>query len=646
MGDRCFQGACLAIVLAALGNQGFGQLFPAERPVDGRIEDLSREITANPADAELLVRRAKLYGEAEQWDAMVRDLDRALEINPRNVTALATRAWAQAILGQADKAFADLDAALALEPDRADVYGLRGNMLLNAGRLEEAVEALTKSVAIAPVAQAYFDRAFCYQSLGKFRAAVADYTEAQRLDPRLVSAVCERGHAHQQLGEFTQALDDLEHCRRSNPDDVQVKLSLAWLLATSPDDDVRSGRRALLLAGEVCDPITCEAVEPLNALAAAYAELGEFAKAESLQERAAALSHFAPEFREACLRRLETIRRREPIREARTPLLIQPRVEQKLPRAVTLDEALAAPADVLALAYLKTQNLLLLCQPAKQGATIHGWLDGQPILVTSGNAAAVEKGLEERQAIYREAIGKRGCRKLAAGYSSACKGGCLDWGVNQEPVLVEQADCDLFLTQGDTRHKAVIVESAIGLVHDANTDITVTGEVTDAGIVFQTPQEGGVTGMAEQRCSWSLRPADVKGPDWAKAFVGRALAHRSYGDYAAMVTDLDRSLELNPTAKVAGLKAYVLATCADERVRDGKRAVAAAELARSLAKGEVDTELVISLAVAHAEAGDFAKAIEYQKQLIELVPDEEKPQQRAHLRMFEARKPFHEQPRF
>jgi tetratricopeptide (TPR) repeat protein len=130
------------------------------------------------------------------------------------------------------------------------------------------------------------------------------------------------------------------------------------------------------------------------------------------------------------------------------------------------------------------------------------------------------------------------------------------------------------------------------------------------------------------------------------AFVGRAAAHRSYGEYAAMVADLSRSLELSPNARVAGGKAYVLATCSDERVRDGRQAVEAAELALKLAKGEVDADLAISLAVAYAEAGDFAKAIEYQKKLIELVPDEAKPQQREHLRMFEAGKAFHEEAPF
>jgi tetratricopeptide (TPR) repeat protein len=248
--------------------------------------------------------------------------------------------------------------------------------------------------------------------------------------------------------------------------------------------------------------------------------------------------------------------------------------------------------------------------------------------------------------VYVKAIERRGHTAPAAGYSSACEGACLDWGLDEQPVLVEQLGSDFFLTHNDTRHRAVIVESAIALRHDANTDVVIVGQITDKGIVFTTPQRGGINGTAEQRCTWTLTPAEVKGPEWALAFVGRAAAHRSYGDHAAMLADLDRSLALHPDAEVAGLKAYVLATSADERVRDGKAAVAAAELARSLVKGEPDLGLYVSLAVAYAEAGDFATAIAHQQKVIEMVPDEAKPQQREHLRLFESGKPFREERRF
>jgi hypothetical protein len=50
--------------------------------------------------------------------------------------------------------------------------------------------------------------------------------------------------------------------------------------------------------------------------------------------------------------------------------------------------------------------------------------------------------------------------------------------------------------------------------------------------------------------------------------------------------------------------------------------------------------------VAHAEAGDFAAAVRHQRKVVDLAPAEEKPGQRERLRLFESRRPFHEQRAF
>ena len=147
-------------------------------------------------------------------------------------------------------------------------------------------------------------------------------------------------------------------------------------------------------------------------------------------------------------------------------------------------------------------------------------------------------------------------------------------------------------------------------------------------------------GTAEQRCQWRLQPAAVEGPDWGAAFLGRALAHRAYGEHAAMVADLERSLAMKPDAAVAALEAFVLGTCPDARVRDGKRAVELAEQAKTLAGQDANMWVFVSLAAAHAEAGDFRAAVQYQKQAIEQAPEEEKPQLQEELRQLEGGKPI------
>ena len=68
--------------------------------------------------------------------------------------------------------------------------------------------------------------------------------------------------------------------------------------------------------------------------------------------------------------------------------------------------------------------------------------------------------------------------------------------------------------------------------------------------------------------------------------------------------------------------AWVRATCRYPEVRDGHQAVACAEQAVAL-NGRSNTGLLVILAAAYAEAGNFDKAIETQKEAMNEVPTNE-----------------------
>jgi len=630
---------------------GFGAAAHAQVPAADiarheRIEAVTREIERHPDDVSLLARRAELHQVDGRWEAMKSDLDRILAIQPRNAWALAMRGLASGVAEDYSRALADLDASLAIQPHNAFALGLRGNVLMHMGRLDDAIDSFGRSIAEKPLARVYFDRGFAHELQGDLRRAITDYTEAIRLDEQLVDAACARGQACQQTGDFRGAVKDYDLCREKKPGDPRPTLALAWLLATCPDAAVRDGRKALLLATDLCDPVLCSTPETLNALAAAYSELGEFRKAETLLERAVAVSHFAPEFREASSRRLQVIRGRQPIREATVPLGVLPRPMQEHPRTIGLDEALAAPADVLGSQYLQARTLVTGCAIASGGATINTLLDERPLIITAANAHRVQRSLEDRLAVFAKAIRQRGHARLASGYQAHAGGGCAEWGLDTQPVIVEQDAFDLYLSQGNVRHMGVVVEGQIVFRHDMNTNIIINGRMDDGRIVFVTADRGGVAGMADRRCTLTLTPSEIVGAEWAKAFAGRALAFQSYEEYGRMLADLERSLELRPDAQVFALRAYVLATCPDAKIRDGRRAITAAEQARRLADGTMALMVHTCLAVAHAEAGQFAKAIDHQRTVIALTPDEEKPHQRDRLRLFESGKPFHERRAF
>src|SRR5262249_1140316 len=87
--------------------------------------------------------------------------------------------------------------------------------------------------------------------------------------------------------------------------------------------------------------------------------------------------------------------------------------------------------------------------------------------------------------------------------------------------------------------------------------------------------------------------------------------------------------------------AWMLATCPDEKLRDGLRAVALARQACQ-ATEEKHAFCLGTLAAALAETGAFAAATCRQEQGPELYPEEEKPAGQARLELYRAGQPYRE----
>jgi len=81
------------------------------------------------------------------------------------------------------------------------------------------------------------------------------------------------------LGLHAEAIEALTKVVEADPDDFTSVNNLAWLLATSPIDSLRDGRRAVELAEKAGEMTQFKRAFVLSTLAAAYAEAGDFEKA-------------------------------------------------------------------------------------------------------------------------------------------------------------------------------------------------------------------------------------------------------------------------------------------------------------------------------------------------------------------------------
>ncbi len=124
------------------------------------------------------------------------------------------------------------------------------------------------------------------------------------------------GYVLGRLGQSAAAMRDSCAFMAMHSDNPKVLGWLAWVLATAPDDAVRNGREALMTArrGELAggdDPAL------LDALAAAYAELGRYPEALQTARQAVdlAMRRGQPALAEAIRGRARLFQAGRPLRD-------------------------------------------------------------------------------------------------------------------------------------------------------------------------------------------------------------------------------------------------------------------------------------------------------------------------------------------
>jgi tetratricopeptide (TPR) repeat protein len=106
----------------------------------------------------------------------------------------------------------------------------------------------------------------------------------------------------------------------------------------------------------------------------------------------------------------------------------------------------------------------------------------------------------------------------------------------------------------------------------------------------------------------AFKKALARDPRSAETHANLALALEQAGSPGAAVPHYQESINLDPLTRSSYLNlAWLLATCADSSVRDGRRAMRLVEQAIPLSKTD-DIRLLDVLAAAHAEAGRFEEA--------------------------------------
>jgi tetratricopeptide (TPR) repeat protein len=108
--------------------------------------------------------------------------------------------------------------ALQHEQMRASVFAERGEAWLRKGELDKAVADYTEAIRLDPQdASTFHNRGIAWSNKKEHDQAIADFDEAIRLDPKFAIAHYNRGFSYAQKGEYDKAIADFNEAIQLNP---------------------------------------------------------------------------------------------------------------------------------------------------------------------------------------------------------------------------------------------------------------------------------------------------------------------------------------------------------------------------------------------------------------------------------------------
>lgn len=133
-------------------------------------------------------------------------------------------------------------------------------------------------------------------------------------------------------------------------------------------------------------------------------------------------------------------------------------------------------------------------------------------------------------------------------------------------------------------------------------------------------------------------------PKAAVAYNNRGYNRQLLQKYQEALADYEAAIRLAPKYVLAHQnKAWLLATCPEAAIRDGKQAVEAARTACELGQWKQWPDLK-TLAAAYAESGDFAQAIQWQSKVLEMAPEDEQAEEQKALQSYKSSEPWRDVP--
>lgn len=228
---------------------------------------------------------------AGRTDEAIDNYKKALELHPQFFQATSNLAELYLARGRPDLAEPLYEKLVVIAPGNAVGQYQLGLARLRQGRTAEAVERFERALRLNPsLGAAHARLGDVALARGDWNGAIARYAEAVRREPGDSRTLFLESFAFTAVGRGAEAVASLRQALLKEPKNPVTLARLARLLAAWSDPAVRNGAEAVRLAEQAARITQQQNGTILDALAAAYAETGDFARAAATAGRAAEIA--------------------------------------------------------------------------------------------------------------------------------------------------------------------------------------------------------------------------------------------------------------------------------------------------------------------------------------------------------------------
>lgn len=274
-----------------VAHSGLGVVLLRRGEVDSAIAHDRAAVALRPGNADAHTNLANALLKKGLTEEAIAEYQETLKLLPNESILHGNLGNAFLQAGQAAKAIEEYREFLKIQPGHAVIRYSLAVALLRQGETDEAITEFREAVKLKPdYSEAYNDLAIALFRKGSIEDAIATWEKVLTLQPdnaevhnNLAVALIQKGETHEAIVHWLKTL-------QLEPDKTGTLLTLAWVLATSPDANVRNGTKAISLARHAHELLGDKNLMVFRVVAAAYAEVGRFSEAIAAVQRGVQLA--------------------------------------------------------------------------------------------------------------------------------------------------------------------------------------------------------------------------------------------------------------------------------------------------------------------------------------------------------------------